>query len=339
MVCLAKVKISVIATSFAVLALSFSFISTPAADEDEKVPILMDSVQKIEGPKRVVSVGKFDAIGAFEQQYGDWDIGGGISAMMTTALVESNRFIVLERANMQQILAEQQMKGQGVTSASTGPDLGMVTGANFMIYGSVTEFGSSDSGGGFSLGLSGGNALSKMLGVGLSRQTATGKVAMDIRLVNATTSQVMEVYKVSEQIDNSSWDISVGYEGVSLGTNQFLKTPLGEATRLCITKAVQMIAAKTNSVAWTGRIVDFEGGEVYINAGGNSGLNQNDKFMVERIIKKLTDPQTGELLLLRKKELGIVTLTEILPKISLGKFSPFDVDAPKRGDLVVTIKK
>ncbi len=324
-----------LATSLCVVLL---FFATNSAADEEKVPILTDSVQEIQGPKRVVSVGKFDSIGSFEQQYGDWDVGGGISSMMTTALVESNRFIVLERANMGQVLAEQQMKGQGVTSASTGPELGQVTGTNFLIYGSVTEFGTSDSGGGMSLGLSGGS-LGKMLGVGLSRQSASGKVAMDIRLVNATTSQVEEVYTVSEQIDNSAWDISVGYEGVSLGTNQFLKTPLGEAVRKCITNAVQQIAAKTNSLPWTGHVVDFDGGEVYINAGSETGLKANDKFVVERIVKKLTDPATGELLLLRKKELGMVTVTEVLPKISLGNFAPLAADAPQRGDLVVTVKQ
>ncbi|MFT6558855.1 CsgG/HfaB family protein [Sneathiella sp.] len=315
-----------------------SLLGGAAKADEEKIPVLTDTVQEIKGPKRVVSVGKFDAIGSFEQQYGDWDIGGGISAMMTTALVESERFIVLERANMGQVLAEQQMKGQGVTSATTGPALGQVTGTNFLIYGSVTEFGAADSGGGMSLGLSGGS-LGKMLGVGLSRQTASGKVAMDIRLVNATTSQVEEVYRVSEQIDNSSWDINVGYEGVSLGTNQFLKTPLGEATRKCITKAVQQIAAKTDNLPWTGQVVDFDGGEVYINAGAETGLKMNDKFRVERILKKLTDPATGELLMLRKKELGLVTVTEVLPKISLGNFAPLDADAPQRGDLVVTISQ
>ncbi|WP_169569424.1 CsgG/HfaB family protein [Sneathiella limimaris] len=338
-----KIKRSHILSVFSVFMLSaFAVFFTPdryLAYAEEDVPILTDNVPDVLGPKRVVSVGKFDAIGAFQQQYGDWDIGGGISAMMTTALVESKRFIVVERANINQVLSEQQMKGQGVTNASTGPDLGQVTGANFLIYGSVTEFGAADSGGGMSFGLSGGSSLTNALGLGVSRQSTSGKVAMDIRLVNATTSQVEEVYTVSEQIDNSAWDFSVGYKDINIGTNSFLKTPLGEATRRCITKAVQQIAAKANQVAWTGQIVDFDAGEAFINAGGNSGLKQNDKFTIERITKKLTDPQTGEVLMLRKKQLGVVVLTEVLPKISIGTFSPLDVDTPQRGDLVVSIQE
>lgn len=322
---------------FLSLALPIAAMIPALAKAEEKVPILTGSVPQIEGPKRVVSVGKFDAIGSFEQQYGDWDIGGGMSAMMTTALVESGRFIVVERANMNQVLAEQQLKGQKVVSSTTGPALGQVTGTNFLIYGSVTEFGAADQGGGMSLGFSGGS-LGKMLSTGLSRNTTSGKVAMDIRLVNTTTSQVEEVYKVSEQIDNSSWDVSLGYQGMSLGTNQFLKTPLGEAARKCITTAVQQIAAKTNNMPWTGQVVDFEAGEVYINAGSQSGLKQNDKFMVERILKKLTDPATGEVLLLKKKELGLVTISTVTEKLSIGGYTALDVDPPQRGDLVVTVR-
>ena len=303
---------------------------------EEQIPVLTDQVPEIEGPKRVVSVGKFDAIGAFEQQYGDWDVGGGVSAMMTTALVESGRFIVLERANVNQVLAEQQMKGQKVVSSTSGPELGRMAGTNLLIYGSVTEFGTEDKGGGMSLGFSGGS-LGNMLGAALSRNKTSGKVAMDIRLVDTTTSEVVEVYQVSEAIDNSAWDISLGYEGVSLGTNQFLKTPLGEATRKCITNAVQQIAARTNELPWTGRVVDFDAGEVYINAGASSGLRQNDRFMVERILKRLTDPTTGEVLLLKKKQLGFVTLSTVTEKLSYGGFTPLDVDEPQRGDLVITV--
>ncbi len=333
-------RIYVFFLSFIILLISpqsFVHAQSTTNDDTEKVAILTEPVQEIAGPKRVVSVGKFDAVGSFEQKYGDWDIGGGLSAMMTSALVESGRFIVVERANVQQVLAEQQMKGQNVTNPTTGPELGQVTGLNFLIYGSVTEFGDQDEGGGFGVGLSGGNVGNLFSGA-LSRQSASGKVAMDIRLVNATTSQVEEVYRVSEPIDNSSWDLSLGYKGVSMGTNQFLKTPLGEATRKAITRAVQMIAAKSNSVAWTGRVVDFDEGQVYINAGSNSGIRANDKFMVERVIKKLTDPQTGEVLMIRKKELGLVTVTDVTAKLSFGGFVPLDIDTPQRGDLIVIVR-
>ena len=88
------------------LAQSASGAATPA---EPPAPVLTGSVPEVTGPKRTVAVGKFDSIGAFNNKYGNWDIGGGLAAMMTTALVESGRFIVVERAQLQQVLAEQEM--------------------------------------------------------------------------------------------------------------------------------------------------------------------------------------------------------------------------------------
>lgn len=319
------------------IAILFSPVTTTLAEDSEDaepVQLLTEAVPEISGPRRMVAVGKFDAIGAFRQAYGDWDIGGGVAAMLTSALVESNRFIVVERANVQQILSEQQMKGQGVSAAGTGPELGKVIGVNIMIYGSVTEFGADDEGSGISFGVSGGGGLRSLFGGALSSGSTSGKITIDVRLVDTTTSQVIETYRVSEEIEGKGFDVSVGYKNVNMGTNNFVKTPLGEATRRIVEKIVRKIALATANIPWTGRVVEVEGTEIYINAGTSSGLDIGDTFKIERIIKKLTDPETGAVLQVRKKALGAVTITGVGKKISWGDYSPVGLDAPLRGDLV-----
>lgn len=315
--------------------------SSGAKNDSDKAydgKILTDSVAVIPGPKRTIAVGRVDAIGAFTAKHGNWDIGGGLGAMLTTALVESKRFIVLERAHLQKVLSEQELKGKKLTNQSTGPRLGKLIGVQFLIFGSVTEFGTADEGGGMSLGLSGG-AIGNLLSGALSRQSTSGTVAMDFRIVDTTTGQVLQSYKIKEQIDNSSWDVSLGYQGVSMGSNKFMKTPLGQAARSVITKAVHRIADQAKNTAWTGQVVEYDNGEVYINAGKTSGLKVGDAFMVERIVKRLTDPTTNEVLMVRKKEIGIVEVKTVAPKIAFGPFQPLDVGKPKRGDNVVVLKK
>src|SRR5690606_2099127 len=68
--------------------------------------VLTGKVPAVKGPKRVVAVARFDAVGSFTAVYGNWDVGGGLEAMLITALMESGRFIVVERAHIQPILAE-----------------------------------------------------------------------------------------------------------------------------------------------------------------------------------------------------------------------------------------
>ncbi len=318
--------------------------ASAAASGGEKVTapgngILTGPIPEVHGPKRTVAVGKFSATGAFTSKYGSWDIGGGLAAMLTSALVESQRFNVVERAQVQQILTEQQLKGSGVVSKTTGPDLGNLTGVQYFIYGAVTEFGVDDEGGGFGVGAAAGGVLGGLLSGALSHESASGKIAMDVRVVDATTGRVLEVQRVEEPIESSGIDLSVGYSGLSMGGNKFWKTPLGEASRRALTRAVQNIARQADGKPWAGQVVDYDGGVLFINAGGRSGIKAGDSFMVERIVKKLTDPATGEVLSLRKAPLGLVKVDTVEPKISMGKFTAIDVNPPKRGDLVLTVRK
>jgi len=308
--------------------------STSAGAQDAAPgKILIAPIPAVSGPKRTVAVGKFTATGAFTAKYGNWDVGGGMAAMLTSALVESNRFIVVERAGLQNILSEQQLKGAGLTNPTTGPSRGKLIGVQMLIFGAVTEFGDSDEGGGFSIGGSGGG-IGNLLSGALSRQSATGTVAIDVRLVDTTSGQVLETHTIREEIESSGWDLSGGFKGISLGTNQFYKTPLGQAARSVITKAVQRIAVQAENTAWSGQVVDFDGKEVYINAGARSGLHVGDKFMVERVVKRLTDPTTNEVLSIRKKELGVLQITGVEKKISYGQFAPLGMEPPQRGDYV-----
>ena len=313
--------------------------SQPQPQVAEAAPgkILTAPIPEISGPKRTISVGKFDAIGAFTAKYGQWDIGGGLSAMMTSALVESGRFIVVERANLQQVLSEKELKAAGLTGPGTGPGAGKLIAVQFLVFGSVTEFGAEDEGSGFSLGASGGR-LGSLLSGALSQQSTSGTMAIDVRLVDSTSGQVLETHRFKDEISSSGWDISVGYQGISLGTNQFYKTPLGKAVRNIITQAVQRIAVTAQKTGWTGQVVEFDGKDVYINAGARSGLNVGDKFMIERVVQRLTDPTTNEVLSIRKKELGILQITGVEKKISYGQFTPLGMDPPRRGDYVAIMR-
>jgi curli biogenesis system outer membrane secretion channel CsgG len=296
--------------------------------------VLTGAVPNVKGPKRVVAVARFDAVGSFTAVYGNWDVGGGLEAMLITALMESNRFIVVERAQIQPILAEQQMKQSGLVNPTTGPAAGNITGVHAFIIGSVTSFGQADEGGGVSIGAGGTGGLLGAFTGGASQQSQSGKVTIEVRYVNATTSQIMDTVTISEEIESSSWSLNAGYKGLALGTNQFYNTPLGEATRSCITRAVQQLATELSNVPWSGLVVDYDGTELYINAGTSSGMKSGDKLVIERIAKTLTDPSTGEVLKIQKQKIGLLTLKSVEDRISSGAFQALDLTKPQRGDLV-----
>src|SRR5579862_8878343 len=64
------------------------------------------------GPKPTIAVGVIEATGG----YGDtnWDVGNGLRSMLTKSLEDSGRFIVVERANLDQVLNEKQLQASRV---------------------------------------------------------------------------------------------------------------------------------------------------------------------------------------------------------------------------------
>ena len=289
------------------------------------------------GPKRTVVVDKFESTGQFDAAYGNWDVGGGLAAMLATALQQSGQFVVLERASLPRVLFEQQIKADGTANPETGPARGQVAAAQFVIVGAVTEFGLQDKGGSFNIGVGGGvkgNPLSSLFG----SKHQEGAVAIDMRLIDTSTTEVVQTVKVKEPISQTTYSASVDYRQMNMGGDQFDNTPLGAAARQAIDKAVAQVIATAAREPWHALLVDYDGKEAIINAGRNAGVKAGDHFNVERILQKLTEPATGEVLSVKRARLGTLEVTNVEEKVSFASFTTADGNQPVRGDLVTTQK-
>src|SRR4030042_3445776 len=84
------------------------------------------------GPKKTIAVTKFDAHGAFVGKYGGWDIGGGLAAMLVSELNKTDRFIVIDRADLAAVFKEHEMALQGLT-ATKDIKAGQLLGAQLLL--------------------------------------------------------------------------------------------------------------------------------------------------------------------------------------------------------------
>ena len=289
---------------------------------------------EIAGPLRTVCVGDFTAVDGFVDRYGGWDVGGGVAAMLTTALTRSGRFVVVERPRLTGVMAEQELAAQGLTNPQSAARAGELLGAQLVVYGAVTEFGEDESGGGVGLGASGGG-LGGLLSGALSRRKTSGTVGLDLRVVDTTTGEVVASEHVRAELEGSATDFSLGYEGVAFGADGFERTPIGQATRQAVEDAVLAVARAAQRSSWTGRVVDVDARAVCINAGASAGVRVGDTFAVERVTKVLTDPETGRVLGARKAGVGTLQVTEVDEGVAFAAFAPAGGTSPERGDLVV----
>lgn len=252
-----------------------------------------------------------------------WKIGDGLTEMLTSELFKTGRFIMVERAALADIVKEQELGQTGLIRGGTAAKVGELLGAQLLVAGAVTEFESQSSGGGGGAGYRGFN---------LQLQTSNAHVGIDIRLVDSSTGQILKSQNASGIAKTTSMGFGANIKGVQFGSDAFEKTPLGQATRDAIFKAVLFIIAEMEILPWTGRVVQTKGKDVYVNAGSN--VNLKPGLVLAAYIKgeDLIDPATGLSLGSQDTRVGTIVLRDIQERFSIGTFSGQGV--LKRGDLV-----
>jgi curli biogenesis system outer membrane secretion channel CsgG len=320
---------SVAGVCFAVLFLSVIPPSAPAA-EKTIVKILTGPVQQIAGPRRSIYVDQISASGPISNDPSGWDVSGGLSAMLTTALTESQRFIVVDRSTIGVLQGEHDLAKSLAENGQIVAASGHVIPAQYAVSGMVTEFGVSS---GTSAGVAG---IGGVLDNALSMSHASGKIAIDFKVTSARTMAVIGTFVVSKSISNSSVGFTGSYKGMSFGDTTFWNTPLGEATREAMNEAVNKIVQIVSGGHWEAQIADIDGDTVYINAGGIAGLKVGDKLAVEHVTKTIMDPSTAEVLGELKSRVAVIDITSVEDKFSTGRFEAPPTAAVQRGDIVVS---
>jgi curli biogenesis system outer membrane secretion channel CsgG len=198
-----------------------------------------------DGPKARVAVSQFrDKTGK-----GWWTgaIGDGMADMLATALFHTNRYIVLERQQVGDVLREQDLGAAGRIKKGTEAPIGEIEGAELLITGAVTEFEGAASGGGGGIGGIGGTA-GRILG-GIAGGMKKAHMAIDVRVVDTKTSRVV----AATSVEGEATDFALGGALAGAGGGGALggalggwsKTPTEKALRVCIQEAVKFIVSKT----------------------------------------------------------------------------------------------
>jgi len=195
------------------------------------------------GPKARIAVADFDVKAA----KAGGDIGSGLREMLITALINSNRFSVLERQALNAVMQEQELSASGAAQSGSGPQRGKIKTADLIITAAVTEFEPQASGGRAGIG-GGGGVGSGILGGLLGASLNKAHMALDIRIVDASTSEVLAATRVQGQATDIAGGFMAGFMGgwaLGGGLSAYANTPMEKAIRVCIVEAVRYISQVT----------------------------------------------------------------------------------------------
>jgi curli biogenesis system outer membrane secretion channel CsgG len=192
------------------------------------------------GPKARIAVADFDVKAA----KAGGEIGTGLREMLVTALINSNRFRVVERQVLNAVMQEQELSASGAAQPGTGPQRGQIKTADLVVTAAVTEFEPQASGGAGGIG-GGGGVGSGILGGLLGAALNKSHMALDIRIIDTSTSEVLAATRVQGQAS----DVAGGFMGGFLGSwalggglSMYANTPMEKAIRICIIEAVRYIS-------------------------------------------------------------------------------------------------
>jgi curli biogenesis system outer membrane secretion channel CsgG len=159
-------------------------------------------------------------------------VGRELSDMLSNELLGTGVFKVVERRKLDNVLTEQDLGASGRVSKSTAAKMGKVTGAQYLITGSVSNFESSGSKGG---GLS-------FKGIRVGGKKSTVSMGIDIRVINATTGEVEYARTVEATAKSGGMRIGLSRGGFGGALGGEKKTPTGKAIRAVLIEATDYLA-------------------------------------------------------------------------------------------------
>ncbi len=261
----------------------------------------------------------------------------GIEAIVIDSLSQTGRFRLVERTELGDVLAEQDLASSGRVAKPSGAKTGNVLGAQFLVQLVVTDYETKTSGTDKGIGgLLGGKV--PLLG-GVKAGSSQGRVGLNLRLIDAETSEITFTKQIESVIKETNLAFGgaglIGDVGLGGFMSQYSKTPIGQAMIAGVNQAVFELIKQVGSKPAEGSVVKADAEQIYTNLGQES-VAVGDRLRVLKKGEELIDPETGISLGGSTTTIGEVEVSQVQEKFSIAR--PISLNGSvERGDKVVSI--
>jgi curli biogenesis system outer membrane secretion channel CsgG len=152
-------------------------------------------------------------------------VGWELAGMLTNELAATNAFRVVERSKLEAVLEEQDLAASGRVKPGSGARIGQLTGAQYLVSGTVTSYEENTKGTGGGLSFK---------GVSLGGKSSEAYLAVDIRVINAETGEVDFVRTVEGRSKGGGVSVGLYRGGFGGNLSQENNTPVGKAIRAAL---------------------------------------------------------------------------------------------------------
>ena len=234
--------------------------------------------------KRKVAIGRFSnetqyAKGIFYDKEND-PMGKQALDILSAKLAASGKFLLLERSDLASLLEEAKKSDNGLATI----------GADYMIIGSITEFGRKNVG---------------KSGVFSSTKSQIVEAAVAIRLVDVSTGLI-----IYSDEGKGMAELTTRTTMGDGGKADYDATLSDKAISEAIGQLVENIINKCTDKPWRTFFLSYDSDAQLIAGGASQGIKVGDVFAVKTKGKKVKNPQTGVMIELPGKQIGTVTVSQ-----------------------------
>jgi curli biogenesis system outer membrane secretion channel CsgG len=315
--------------------------------------LLLTFLAAAEAQKKRVAVMNFDYAAvstSVTQIFGsNQDVGKGIADMLVDKLVDDGVYSVIERKQLDKIIAEQNFSNSDRADPGSAAKIARILGVDAIIIGSITQFGRDDkktSVGGGALG-----GVTGRFGIGgASKSNSTAVVQITGRMIDTSTAEILASSNAKGESSRSGANLlgaggsssGLGGAGLDMKSSNFGATILGEATGKAVKEMAIQLESKastlpTVAIQISGLVADAApDGTIIINVGSKGGVKVGDTLAIKRKVREVKDPATGKVLRSIEDPVGSLVITQVDEASATGKFT--GSGAPQVGDTVSNAK-
>jgi curli biogenesis system outer membrane secretion channel CsgG len=272
---------------FSIIVISILFVACTSSKEvstvENKATITDYKLPEYVGPKKKMAIAKFENA----TRFGKRRLGENMTSVLTTELSKTQRFVLLERADVDKILDQLALSQSGITEGTLKQI--QLLDADFILTGAVTHY-----------------AVTTTGSSNLFTQSKTQKaeVGADVRIVDVRTGEIL-LSESGKGSTEKEYDKVLGM-GEDGGYDESLEM---DAFRIAVIDLVENIVATIDKTPWICDVVKITDSKIYIDAGKKSNLKKGMILDIYQKGETITN-LSGQIIGVEEKMVGTGIISE-----------------------------
>ncbi len=237
-----------------------------------------------------------------------WQIGDGLADQLIDRLIHTRRYVVLERQQLNAVFRELNFSTDKRFRSHDRPDLGRLKHVNYLVKGTITDFGHVETVEG----------AARLFDWGLFGASSYSVVSATLYVIDINSGQIIASTTAEAKVASTALEAKGSYKGIAFGGHAFYQTSLGRATSKMLDKAVYEVSKVITEQPFQPKVASILNSQIIITGGKFRNIKVGDEYTVRSSPTRIMDPDSGDFLgHLAGKSIGKIRVVQVTEKYAI----------------------